>query len=222
MTTVNAIAKKSKEQIREQTKDLGRDLSSKVNEITHDVKTFVLRDTKQESTDSLKNFLNTLLSMGKKFLTTIQETLYPQLLTLYQKYISGSNSKQSNTDTTDKTQVGSATQNIDMSSIKGYLQYVPLVLELYFMMFHIFVVRVWILMNFACTALYMYDNLTESNVNQRVIPIGFNELRKFASFVIGSGIVLMIFFTRSVGFFTLPLMIYLINRTAKNIFNKGF
>ena len=68
----------------------------------------------------------------------------------------------------------------------------------------------------------MYDNLTEFDIIHRTITIGINEIKKLASFVIGSGIVIMLFFTQSDGFFTLPVMIYLINRTSKNIFNKGF
>lgn len=221
MTTLNAIAKKSKDQIKERAKES----IDKVNEITHDVKTVFLRDPIKEPQDYMKTLFATIMSIINQFVNLVQKTLYPQLLIIYKKYVNGSTVSSNDSKTSNESSFASPNlilQSVDDSKIKQFLQYVPLILELYFVMFHVFAVRVWILINFACTVLYMYDNLTESAIDQRVIPVGINELKKLAIFVIGSGLVMMIFFTKTLGFFTLPLMIYLMNRTTKNIFNKGF
>ena len=218
MTSVNTIAHESTDQIKTYTKYL----DDNINKMTHDTKSVFLKDTNNESSDSLKTFLHTVLIALKRFFVTVQETMYPYLADLHHKYINRlvKHVNTGNSNSTNKTNISSL--NINFSSSNEFLRYIPLVFELYFILFHIFIVRMWILMNFICTVLYMYDNLTEFDIIHRTIPIGINEIKKLASFVIGSGIVIMLFFTQSDGFFTLPVMIYLINRTSKNIFNKGF
>jgi len=202
MTTDNTSDKKAKDQIKERSKK------------ANDVKTFSRKDAVKEAPDLLKILSGTFISMIKQLSAFVQEILYPNLLKFYHKYVSYD---QSNT-----SGLSVSSLHTRVHKIKGYVQYIPLALELYCMMFHVFIIRVWIMMNFVCTVLYMYDNLSESDIDQRVIPVGIWEIRKLASFIIGTGIGMMICFTQTVGFFTLPLIMYLINRTSKNIFNKGF
>jgi uncharacterized membrane protein len=101
-------------------------------------------------------------------------------------------------------------------SYGNYLIYIPLFMEFYYMLFHVLIIRLWLFANFCCSLLCMYNNLNESDSNLR------NNVKKFASLCVGSGTVLLIIFGNSMGLFVIPLIIYLINRTLKNVFNKGF
>lgn len=99
--------------------------------------------------------------------------------------------------------------------------YFPLIFEIYCMLFHTFIVRLWIFINFVCTGLHMYDDLSDPDTKNRFIPIGKNQIKKFSAGVIGTGAALLLLSTGTVGIMTIPLMIYLINRTTKNVFGKG-
>jgi hypothetical protein len=99
--------------------------------------------------------------------------------------------------------------------------YFPLIFEIYCMLFHTFIVRLWIFINFVCTGLYMYDDLSDLDVKNRFFPIRKNHIKKFSAGVIGIGCALLFLSIGTVGFTTIPLMIYLINRTTKNAFGKG-
>jgi hypothetical protein len=89
-------------------------------------------------------------------------------------------------------------------------------------MFHTMIIRLWILMNLTCTLLCVYDNLGDKIVKNRLFPVCMNNIKKLASVCIGCGAVLVLLFTKTVGFFALPLILYLINRTCRNVFDKGF
>lgn len=213
-----------------------KNIENTTNEITRDVKTFVLKDVdqkSQKSTETIKtctnNLLTTIHELMKQLvhgtMPILKDMVYPYLISLYKRFNDKSSDKSSDEspdESSEKSNSKKTPSSLTPEKYIKYTQFIPLVFEFYFMMFHIFMVRMWFMMNFACTALYMYDNLSESDTTNRVIPVEISEIRKFASFVIGSGVVMMCFFTTSVGFFTLPLMIYLINRTSKNIFGKGF
>ncbi len=100
----------------------------------------------------------------------------------------------------------------------NYLVFTPLFMEVYYMLFHVLVVRLWLFANFCCSLLHMYDNLSESGSRW----ITEYEIKRYAMACVGSGILLIIFFANSIGILAIPLIIYLINRTLKNIFNRGF
>jgi hypothetical protein len=113
--------------------------------------------------------------------------------------------------------------NINSSTqVMSLIIYFPLIFEIYCMLFHTFIVRLWIFINFFCTGLHMYDNLSNPDIKTRLIPIGKSHVKKFSAGVISTGCALLLLSTGTVGFTTIPLIIYLINRTAKNVFGKGF
>jgi hypothetical protein len=110
----------------------------------------------------------------------------------------------------------------DIPNAKDIVLYFPLIFEFYCMLFHCFVVRMWIFSNFLCTILYMYSTLSGSNQRNEGIPINKSRLKRISSGVVCYGCFLLLFFTRSIGVVTVPLMLYLINRTIRNVFGKGF
>lgn len=113
--------------------------------------------------------------------------------------------------------------SMDLSLFKGKLFCLPLVMEGFFMMFHgAFMVRFWIMVNFACTLLCIYDKLSHKSVKQRLVPISIEDIKKLSSVSIGAGACLVVFFTRTVGLIAMPCILYLINRTCKNAFDRGF
>ena len=68
----------------------------------------------------------------------------------------------------------------------------------------------------------MYDTLCATNRQDRLIAIGENGIKIYSAFVIGFGVFMLSFFTRNVDLLMIPLILYLINRTMTNIFNRGF
>ena len=167
-----------------------------------------MKETSIDNTDLLKTVFNKSFDFLSTLIKQIYSITYPYLNDIYKK-------------TSDKSDSCDSSKKNTLIQ-KNFIQYIPLIFELYFMMFHIFIVRLWIMLNFACTAIYMYNNVTDIDIKKRAIPVGLTDIKKFASFVIAYGILLMVFFTSSIGFICFPLMIYLINRTSKNILKMGF
>ena len=135
---------------------------------------------------------------------------------------------------------------MNLSCLKKNIIYFPLVLEIYYILFHVLVVRVWMLLNFILTLMYMYNKLCQggnhhslSHLNDMIpdkcsddkkcdrdaenihtqVPIHY--IKKIACVSIISGMGLLVFYSNHIGPFALPLIIHLINRTSKNIFNIG-
>lgn len=121
---------------------------------------------------------------------------------------------------------------------KEWILYIVLILEFYCMLYHAFIMRIWILLNFMCTCFYMYEILCGfsppdfpwENREALVVfdkakhpgPIYREWIKKVSLGVIISGVFLLVFFTNTIGITTIPLMLYLINRTIRNVFIKGF
>lgn len=108
----------------------------------------------------------------------------------------------------------------DLKYLKKYMKILPLVPEIYCMLCQVFLIRTWFMLNFFCSILQMYDNLSDVSIKNRLIPICTNDIKKLSYIVIFFGIVLILF-VNSISIFTILLMLYLINRTLRNIFNKG-
>ena len=83
-------------------------------------------------------------------------------------------------------------------SYGNYLVYVPLFMELYYMLFHMLIVRIWLFANFCCSLLYMYDNLNDTN-DEKLLWITNKDIKKLASVCVGSGALLLILFANSTG-----------------------
>lgn len=107
-------------------------------------------------------------------------------------------------------------QMIDI--IKQNIGFVMLGAEVYCLFFHILSVRIWIFMNLLATLMIMYDTLNSKETKDRLIPIGSNEIKKYSTVVISCGVLMLLFFTQSVGMMTIPIILYLINRTVMNVF----
>ncbi len=105
--------------------------------------------------------------------------------------------------------------------IKKYIIYFPLVLEIYYIMNHILMVKMWILMNILCTFLFMYNILTTNNINDGIFHICMNDVDKLGLLCIILGIGMIIIYASEIGILTFLLIIYLINRTSKNFYNFG-
>lgn len=102
--------------------------------------------------------------------------------------------------------------------LKNNIGYFLLAYELYSILFHDLMVKLWIIANTICTFMFMYNNLSDPNIRKRFLPIGDREIKLFSGITIGAGIVLLLFFSTSIGTMTIPLILYLIHRTAKNAF----
>jgi hypothetical protein len=109
-----------------------------------------------------------------------------------------------------------------MISLRDYVIYVPILFEIYCLLFHTTMVRIWFMLNLSCTILKIYDDLCEDNPEKRLFKINQEQIKNLAKVSIGCGVAMLVLATSTVGFMTFPLMLYLINRTAKNILGKGF
>lgn len=102
----------------------------------------------------------------------------------------------------------------DTNEKHRYFGFVMLICEIYSLFFQDIIMRLWIIANFAATFLFMYQDLNEDGKNKNII-------RYYLMSVIISGILLLLFFTSSIGLTSIPLMIYLINRTICNMLNES-
>jgi len=100
----------------------------------------------------------------------------------------------------------------DLKQHKHYIEYLPLAMELVLMMIHGFMVRMWLIVNFVTNLYNMYAELNDKSDGI---------IKNMGYISIGSGVLMILFYSGEIGFVTLPLIAYLINRTAKNIFDKG-
>jgi hypothetical protein len=112
--------------------------------------------------------------------------------------------------------------HVKSSCVKNYVKYIPFLFEIYAIIFHDFIVRIWVIMNFMCSLLHVYNDLCEPCGKGTIISIHRDNIKKLASIVIGLGLILITIFARTVGILSIPFLFYLINRTSKNIFNRGF
>lgn len=94
-----------------------------------------------------------------------------------------------------------------------YFGFIMLLCEIYSLFFQNMIMRLWIIANFAATFLFMYQDLNEDKKNNNII-------RYYLFSVIISGLILLLFFTSSIGLTSIPLMIYLINRTIRNMLDE--
>jgi hypothetical protein len=101
--------------------------------------------------------------------------------------------------------------------IKTNYYCLPLFFELYFVIYHVFIVRLWIVSNLLCTVLFMYDKLSDQNFDKRMLPIKTSFIKNFTIFVIVFGIVLVIYFMMNIDFLMVFLFSYLITRSYKNV-----
>ena len=97
------------------------------------------------------------------------------------------------------------------------LQFMPLFLEIYFMMTHIIIVRFWFLLNITCIFLYLYISLNDSEERK---CFNMHNLKEFGGFIILYGIFLLVFFIYSLGIITPFLISYLLYRNYKLLFSK--
>ena len=112
---------------------------------------------------------------------------------------------------------------IKKSWIGSKLIYIPLLLEIYVMIYgRLLLIRSWFIFNFICTILCVYDELSDAITKNRLVPISRNDIKKIATISIGLGVFIILFYSVHIGFFIMALIMYLINRTCKNIFNRGF
>ena len=187
-----------------------------MSELTHNEKS--LNDNNKKKNAPTTNLTTNVASKAKTPLHTdyllvakdiilkiymyIKTYIMPQLLklinSLNEKYIN----KQYNTDI----------KMSDLKQYKHYIEYLPLALEIVLMMIHGFMVRMWLIINFVTNLYHMYAELN-GKTDGLIKNMGY--------FSIGSGVLMILFYSSEIGFITLPLIAYLINRTAKNIFDKG-
>ena len=106
-----------------------------------------------------------------------------------------------------------------ISQAKEILFYFPLIFEVYCILFHSLIVKLWFLSNFILTWLHIYDSLSDSDVNNETKSIKKNYIKKTAVGVIGFGFFLLLVFTSVVGITSVPLMLYTMFRTYNNIFS---
>lgn len=147
-----------------------------------------------------------------KKINEIYNFIYGYIKNIYEQIIHGKRNKKDH--------------HLDVDDIKEKCKenigYIFLVFEIYCMLFHTFLVRAWIFLNFMTTLLFMYNSLNNNRITDRAIPIGEEEIKKISIFVVGYGVMLLLFFTTTVGILTIPLILYLLNRTMRNVFKKGF
>jgi len=102
--------------------------------------------------------------------------------------------------------------------LKDNIGYFLLAFELYSILFQDLMVKLWVIANTICTFMFMYNNLSDPNIRKRFLHIGDREIKLFSGITIGTGIVLLLFFSTSIGTLMIPFILYLIHRTAKNAF----
>ena len=86
------------------------------------------------------------------------------------------------------------------------IQYVPLFLEFYYILFHTLIIRIWFILNLACIILYMYNSLNNKEIKKRFLNTDY--LKEYISFVSFYGILLLLF-DSSVSIITSFMILYL-------------
>jgi len=100
-----------------------------------------------------------------------------------------------------------------------YMKYVPLVVEIYLIIFNILIAKLWFMMNILCTVLFIYVNLNEND--KKIVPINKYHINIFAIVCIATGIMMILFCVQKISIISLAMIIYLISRMTKNIFGLG-
>lgn len=178
-----------------------------------------------DTKDIVKTVMDTLTNLYNQ----IADVFIPYLYQLFIAYTGSkgskhcSPSKRSVTDSDSSTPSSSSSEDESGKAvIGGYVQYIPLLFELYYMLFHTMFVRIWFMANFIVTCLYIYDTLSAKKADRRVLKFTHENLKNVSIGVIAYGGLLILFSAKSIGLIAVPVMLYLINRTVRNIFNKGF
>ena len=106
--------------------------------------------------------------------------------------------------------------------VMRYMKYVPLVVEIYLLIFGALIIKLWCMMNLLCTILFMNTQLIENN--QKVNLINTHHINVLAILCVVTGTMLIIFCVQNISIISLVMiiyLIYLINRTTKDIFGLG-
>jgi hypothetical protein len=188
------------------TKSTIRKVADKISDaIDSNIKS-VRNEKKKQSNTFLKSIYEILMII-KRYIENIWSNIFFYVMTQISKIIN------------IKTLI-----DIDhvMSTFRYNIGFVMLGSELYCLFFHDYMVRFWIFLNLLSTIYMMYDTLCATNRQDRLIAIGENGIKIYSAFVIGFGVFMLSFFTRNVDLLMIPLILYLINRTMTNIFNRGF
>ncbi|VBB18848.1 hypothetical protein YASMINEVIRUS_1380 [Yasminevirus sp. GU-2018] len=224
--------------VREQAKNLARDLSKEISQnITENTNGFDVQDQNQDqgtvvSSKKTEDHIKYAFEVVLRTIKSVYFILLPIVMNAYSSYFvnsktgskneSKSEGKRSKKTETSVSSLPASLKNLDINLVKNNVGYLFLAFEVYSILFHNFLVRVWILANFVATVLYMYNTLSDPDIKKRFVPIGTPEVKKYSGAVVVLGAMLLLFFTTSVGMFTIPLILYLLNRTTKNVFGRGF
>lgn len=164
----------------------------------------------------IHKYLNrNILNYVKILVTYIGKMVLPIVINLYDLY-----QKQVPKYFKDPKYSNNVKHNPDLNTNEKhrYFGFFMLMCEIYSLFFQDILLRLWIIANFAATLLFMYYDLNGINDNQNQNKnINHDIIRYYLLSVIISGIVLLLFFTSSIGFTSIPLMIYLLNRTIRNM-----
>lgn len=154
----------------------------------------------QNQNEAIKEYLNTAMSFCMTLFSGLQTILTPILGSLKdkcEKHVS-----------------------IDLGMFARNFQCVFIVIEVLIIMFHSsFMVRMWVLMNLSCAFLFMYNELSDKSVKNRLLPIRETDIKTISSTAIASGMCIVLFFTTTLGFFSLPSVLFAMNRTWSRFSN---
>lgn len=185
----------------------------------------------ETSTKQTSDYFEYLLGFVVKIVTSAYAMILPVITNNYNTYIAHSKPEskteteiETKTDTKSKKTTGIDVDTLVLQQgLKNNMGYLFLAFEIYSMLFHYTLVRFWIFANFVVTLLHMYNILSDPNIKKRLLPIGTPEIKKYSGCVIILGVLLLFFATSAgISMLTIPLILYLLNRTTKNVFGRGF
>jgi hypothetical protein len=155
---------------------------------------------REKQREELKQYINTILSFCSSLYVTMINILKSML------YIINVKCKEHIT--------------MDFSAFTSNIQIIFLGTEIFTLMYHVsMIVRLWVLMNFTCAILSMYNTLSIKCKKDRYLPVCKQDIKNLSTISIGTGICLVFFYTPTIGVMTLPCILYTLNRTCGLLHN---
>lgn len=108
--------------------------------------------------------------------------------------------------------------NENLTIVKKVIGFLLISYEFYSIIAQPLTISLWILANLIATILFIYHNLSDININKRIIKIGFKEIRLFFCAILISGIFTLLWFHQVNGILPSLFMFYLLNRSYQLVF----
>lgn len=108
--------------------------------------------------------------------------------------------------------------NDNITTIKKVVGITLISYELYSIIAQPIIISLWISANFIGTILFIYHNLSNSNINKRIVKIGLKEIQLFFGAIFCCGGFILFLFNQDIGIILSLFMFYLMNRSYQIVY----